>query len=407
MTSEEFHISRLPRDVQQPVAEAIIAAREAGRILVRRFRTGVSVRMKGVADIVTATDVEAQGVVVRRLRRRFPGHGILAEEGLDTMPSAEWRWILDPLDGTKNFARGIPTFCVSIAAEYRGRVELGVVFDPIHDEMFVGVRRHRAWCNGRRIRVSVARDLRSAFLATGCPHRVGQFMWSVGLTFGRFAARSLGVRDRGAGALALALALLINQKIRGLTIYRALLFYPTMIPMAAAAMIWLWILTPNYGLLNYYGKWLGLPDVHWLGHSKLAIWALVLVGVWKRVGYYMVIYLAGLQVIPDHLYEAARIEGAGPWQRFWRVTVPLVSPTTFFVGIMAVIDAFQAIDQVYLMTRGGPGNSTNLVIFYIYQNAFRFFDFGYASAVSAVLFLILLALTLLAFRTLHRKVHYA
>jgi len=208
-------------------------------------------------------------------------------------------------------------------------------------------------------------------------------------------------------ALALALALLINQKLRGLAIYRALLFYPTMIPMAAAAMIWLWILTPNYGLLNFYGKWLGLPDIHWLGHSKLALWALVLVGVWKRVGYYMVIYLAGLQVIPDYLHEAAIIEGANPWQRFWRVTFPLLSPTTFFVGLMAVIDSFQAIDQVYLMTGGGPGNATNLFIFYIYQNAFRFFDMGYGSAVSAILFLILLGLTVLAFRTLHRRVHYA
>jgi len=208
-------------------------------------------------------------------------------------------------------------------------------------------------------------------------------------------------------ALALALALLINQKIRGLAIYRALLFYPTMIPMAAAAMIWLWILTPNYGLLNYYGRWLGLPDIHWLGHSRLALWALVLVGVWKRLGYYMVIFLAGLQVIPEHLNEAAIIEGASPWHRFWRVTFPLLSPTTFFVAIMAVIDSFQAIDQVYLMTAGGPGNATNLFIFYIYQNAFRFFDFGYASAVSGILFLILLALTVLAFRMLHRRVHYA
>jgi sn-glycerol 3-phosphate transport system permease protein len=208
-------------------------------------------------------------------------------------------------------------------------------------------------------------------------------------------------------ALALALALLINQRIRALAIYRVLLFYPTMIPMAAAAMIWLWILTPNYGLLNHYGKWLGLPDIHWLGHSRFALWALVLVGVWKRIGYYMVIYLAGLQVIPEHLYEAAIIEGAGPWHRFWRVTFPLLSPTTFFVAIMAVIDSFQAIDQVYLMTGGGPGNATNLFIFYIYQNAFRFFDFGYASAVSAILFLILLGLTVLAFRTLHRRVHYA
>ncbi len=208
-------------------------------------------------------------------------------------------------------------------------------------------------------------------------------------------------------ALALGLALLINQKIRGLAIYRAALFYPTIIPMAAAAMIWLWILTPSYGLVNFYGKALGLPDVHWLGHSRFALAALILVGIWKRLGYYMVIFLAGLQVIPEHLYEAAILEGASPWQRFWRITLPLLSPTTFFVAIMAVIDSFQAIDQVYLMTAGGPGNATNLFIFYIYQHAFRFFDFGYASAVSGILFLILLGLTVLAFRMLHRRVYYA
>jgi len=207
--------------------------------------------------------------------------------------------------------------------------------------------------------------------------------------------------------LGLALALLINRKIRGLGLYRAALFYPTVIPMAAAAMIWLWILTPSYGLVNYYGRALGLPDLHWLGHSTFALPALALVGIWKRLGYYMVIFLAGLQVIPEHLYEAARLEGAGAWQRFWRITFPLLSPTTFFVGLMAVIDSFQAIDQVYLMTQGGPGNHTNLFIFYIYQHAFRFFDLGYASAVSGVLFLILLALTMLAFRVLGRRIHYA
>ncbi|HEX7550099.1 MAG TPA: inositol monophosphatase family protein [Candidatus Methylomirabilis sp.] len=201
MTREPLRVRMLPVSMQQAVTEAIAAAHEAGRILMRRFRTGVSVKMKGVADIVTATDVEAQGVVVRRLCRAFPDHGILAEEGLDTTAGAEWRWILDPLDGTKNFARGIPNFCVSIAAERRGRVELGVVYDPIHEELFVGVRKHGAWCNGKSIRVSGVKDLRSAFVATGCPHRVGKFAESIALTFGRFAARSLGVRDRGAGAL--------------------------------------------------------------------------------------------------------------------------------------------------------------------------------------------------------------
>jgi myo-inositol-1(or 4)-monophosphatase len=201
MTRTGFQIGRLPRTVQAPVAEAIAAATEAGRLLTRRFRTGVAVKMKGVADIVTATDLEAQALVVRRLRRAFPDHGILAEEDLDTTPEAAWRWILDPLDGTKNFAHGIPNFCVSIAAEHQGRVELGVVCDPMHDELFVAVRRQGAWCNGRPIRVSRVRDLGRAFVATGCPHRVGKYVQSVARTFGRFCAKSLGVRDRGAGAL--------------------------------------------------------------------------------------------------------------------------------------------------------------------------------------------------------------
>ena len=201
MTKTAFRVSRLPRDVQAPVTEAIAAATDAGRLLKRRFRTGVSVKMKGVADIVTATDLEAQARVVRRLRRQFPDHGILAEEGLNTTAGADWSWILDPLDGTKNFARGIPTFCVAIAAVRRNRVEVGVVYDPLQEELFVGVRGHGAWCNGLAIRVSRVANLRSAFVATGCPHRVGRYIESIALTFGRFAARSLGVRDRGAGAL--------------------------------------------------------------------------------------------------------------------------------------------------------------------------------------------------------------
>ncbi len=201
MTRKPLSVSRLPRHLHSPVRTAIAAARDAGELLVRRFRTGVAVKMKGAADIVTATDVEAQRKVVGRLRRAFPGHGILAEEGLDTRPGTEWRWIVDPLDGTKNFARGIPTFCVSIAAEYRGRVELGVVNDPVHGELFVAVRGQGAWCNGKPIRVSDVGSLRAAFMATGCPHRVGRYLESIMATFGRFAVRSLGVRDRGAGAL--------------------------------------------------------------------------------------------------------------------------------------------------------------------------------------------------------------
>ncbi|HSB82548.1 MAG TPA: inositol monophosphatase family protein [Candidatus Methylomirabilis sp.] len=201
MTAERFRISQLPRTLQPLVAEAISSAQDAGRILKRRFRGAMQVWMKGQADVVTATDLECQTLIVGRLRRRFPAHGVLAEEGLNLSPGAEWRWILDPLDGTKNFARGVPSFCVSIAAEREGRVELGVVHDPIHGETFVGVHKHGVWCNERPIRVSDVATLGAAFLATGLPHRVRRFVGSVSRTFGRFSARTLGVRDRGAGAL--------------------------------------------------------------------------------------------------------------------------------------------------------------------------------------------------------------
>lgn len=183
------------------VREGLGLAREAGRLLSERFRKKVAVRLKGVADIVTVTDAAVQRAMLTRLCRRFPAHGILAEEGVDTRAGREWCWILDPLDGTKNFAQGIPTFCVSIALERRGELQLGVVFDPMHDELFLGVRGHGAWCNGRPIHVSRKTTLASAFVGTGCPHRIRQFATSVSRTFERMAVRTLGVRFRGVGAL--------------------------------------------------------------------------------------------------------------------------------------------------------------------------------------------------------------
>ncbi|MFB3816744.1 MAG: inositol monophosphatase [Candidatus Methylomirabilales bacterium] len=196
-----FRLAALPASHRPLVAEALAAAAAAGRLLLRHFRAPRGVRLKGVADVVTAADEECQALVARRLRRRFPDHGLLAEEGLDRGASAEWRWILDPLDGTKNFAHGLPEFCVSLAAERRGRVELGVVHDPVHRETFLAVRGRGAWRNGMPIRVSAVGELGRAFLGTGVPHRVRDFAAPLGRTFGRLAARSLGVRDRGAGAL--------------------------------------------------------------------------------------------------------------------------------------------------------------------------------------------------------------
>ncbi len=201
MNDGAFRLHRLPSPHRALATEAIQMALDAGRILRRRFRTAVAVRQKGPADIVTAVDEEAQALIARRLRRYFPAHGILAEEGLDSKPDAEWRWIVDPLDGTKNFAHGVPSFCVAIAVERDSQVELGVVFDPIQEELFLGARGHGAWLNGRPIRVSRAPRLEEAFLTTGVPHRIRRFASSAGRTFARFAAQSLGVRDRGAGAL--------------------------------------------------------------------------------------------------------------------------------------------------------------------------------------------------------------
>jgi myo-inositol-1(or 4)-monophosphatase len=201
MPDRTYQITRIPRDQQPMVSEAVTLAQEAGRILSGRFRRKVSVRLKGVADVVTTADAAAQRAMLAGLRRRFPDHGVLAEEGVDTRSGAEWVWIVDPLDGTKNFAQGIPNFCVSVALERRGELQLGVVFDPIHDEVFLGVRGHGAWCNGRPIQVSRKTTLASAFVGTGCPHRIRKFARSVGLTFERMAVRTLGVRFRGVGAL--------------------------------------------------------------------------------------------------------------------------------------------------------------------------------------------------------------
>ncbi len=201
MTRSAFTVPRLPAAIRPLVVEGLRAARDAGAVLRRRFRTHLTVRSKGPQDIVTEADFDAQAAIVKRLNRKFPEHGILAEEGLDTAPGAEWRWILDPLDGTKNFSRGIPTFCVSIAAEQEGRVRIGIVHDSLMQETFLGVSGQGAWLNGEPLQVSRVNRLKAAFLATGVPHRVQEFSSLIIKTFGKFATRTLCLRARGAGAL--------------------------------------------------------------------------------------------------------------------------------------------------------------------------------------------------------------
>ena len=208
-------------------------------------------------------------------------------------------------------------------------------------------------------------------------------------------------------ALALFLAILVNQKLGAArSIYRVALFYPTMIPMVAAAMLWVWIFNPGIGLFNYYASFLGTPRIEWLYDRYWALPAIIIMSIWKNFGYFMLIYLAALQGIPAELYEAASLEGAGAWSRFREITFPLLAPTSLFVFVVAIISSFQVFDQVFVMTQGGPADQTNVLVFYIYQNAFRFWDIGMGAALTTIFICLLLVLIGVVFRYVGRGVYY-
>lgn len=195
--------------------------------------------------------------------------------------------------------------------------------------------------------------------------------------------------------LALGLAVAMNQPGWLTKVFRTVFFLPVVTSMVAIALVWNWMYDPQYGLLNALLKTVGLPAIEWLFDPKTSMPALILMGVWKNVGYSMVIFLAGLQTIPEELYEAASLDGANPWQQFLNVTLPQIGPTLFFVSVMSTITAFQVFDPVYIMTQGAPENSTNVAVYWLYQNAFEFFRVGRASAIAYVLFFVILALTML------------
>jgi multiple sugar transport system permease protein len=177
--------------------------------------------------------------------------------------------------------------------------------------------------------------------------------------------------------------------------------------MIAVALVWSWIYNPEYGLLNYLlDLFFGIRGPAWLDSTSWALPAMVIVTVWKGLGYSMVIFLAGLQNIPQELYHAATIDGAGVWKKFRHITLPMLSPTTFFVLVITLINSFQVFEQTYVLTKGGPANSTLTMSYYIYQNAFQFFQMGMAAALSYVLFAAIFAVTLLQFRIQKRWVFY-
>jgi sn-glycerol 3-phosphate transport system permease protein len=206
--------------------------------------------------------------------------------------------------------------------------------------------------------------------------------------------------------LALSMALWVKGNIRGRAALRLAFFTPTILPMVAAANIWLFFYTPDYGLLNQIIRVFGFSSVNWLGSPATALPALMALTIWKEAGFFMVFFLAALQQVPPVLYEAARMENAGRWLVFRRITWPLVMPTTLFVAVNALINAFRVVDQVVAMTGGGPNNATTLLLFYIFQVAFSFWDTGYAAALSTVLLVVLAAIALLQFFLLDRKIHY-
>jgi len=207
--------------------------------------------------------------------------------------------------------------------------------------------------------------------------------------------------------LALFLAILIDEVSKFKTFYQIGIFYPTIIPMTAAAMVWMFMYDPSLGIINKFLGLLHLPQPGWLGDSKTSLLSLIIMAIWKNLGYYMLLYLAGLQLIPRELYEAADIEGANWFRKHYHVTFPLVSPTTLFVFIVSIIQSFKVFTQVYLMTQGGPGYSSSVLVFYIYENAFRYWDIGMASALTSVMILVLLFLVLLVFGVFGKRVTYS
>ena len=198
-------------------------------------------------------------------------------------------------------------------------------------------------------------------------------------------------------ALGLLLAVLFDTRFPLRELFKALYFAPMVTSTVAAAVVWWWLYNPQFGLFNALLRLIGLPIQPWLMSSRTALFSIILFSVWKGVGYNMIVYLAGLQAIPESFIEAARIDGAGAFQRFRRITLPLLAPTTAFLLIYNSIQAFQVFDQVFVLTSGGPAGSTNVVVLDLYRQAFERYNFGYASAEATLLFVLTLGVTVVQY----------
>jgi len=200
--------------------------------------------------------------------------------------------------------------------------------------------------------------------------------------------------------IGLLLAVAANRAIHAIPRYviRTTFFFPVLTSLASVSLVWQYLYDTDFGVINYYLGQLGIQRIPWLTSSQWAIWSIILLGVWKNLGFNFILFVAGLQSIPRHLYEAAEIDGAGRWQGFRYITLPSLTPTLFFVVVWGLINSFQVFDSPYILTTGGPGDASRTVVMYIYENGFRFFQMGYASTVALSLFVIVVLLTVIQFK---------
>ena len=207
-------------------------------------------------------------------------------------------------------------------------------------------------------------------------------------------------------AIAMLMAIWVNDRLPARALVRMSYFTPTILPMVAVANLWLFFYTPQIGLIDKLGAFFGLPSHNWLGDPDMVMACLAVMTVWNEAGFFMIFYLAALQSLPPEIEEAAKIEGASRWYFFRRVTFPLLMPTTLFVLVNATINSFKLVDHLFILTKGGPDNASNLLLYYIYQVAFSFFDTAYASTLTVVLLALLAGMAVIQFQLIEKRVHY-
>ncbi|ACZ43462.1 binding-protein-dependent transport systems inner membrane component [Thermobaculum terrenum ATCC BAA-798] len=204
-------------------------------------------------------------------------------------------------------------------------------------------------------------------------------------------------------ALSLAVALLLNSRLRLRALWRSAFFMPYVTSSVAIAIVWSNLYHPTYGLFNGVLQFLGLPTLDFTNSPSQAMPSLIATSIWHELGYYMIIFLAGLQSIPGEVYDAAKVDGAGSWQQFWRITLPLLRPTILFVAVIITLSSLQVFDLPFILTNGGPVNSTNTLVLYMYQTAFQFLRMGRATAMAILLFVVVFAMTLIQLRLLRER----